>query len=74
MMLDILALNSTSQCLFDSPSIICQTNKIILKYSKSLQMVFNLLEKEGNIAYSKIMFIHDTGRSCFDSEHAIVPN
>jgi hypothetical protein len=72
MVLDMLGLNSSSQCMLKSSEVYCQTNKKVLIYTKSLEMMFNMLEGEGKISNSKIIFTHDTGKSCFDVEHEII--
>lgn len=74
MVLDTIGLNSTTQCKVNSSKVSCQTNKRILKYTKSLQMIFNLLEGDGKITYLKVIFNHGTGKSCFDIEHEISKN
>ena len=72
MILDVVGLNSTSQCLVKTSKVFCQTNKRVLKYTKSLQMMLNLLEGDGKISNSKVMFNHDTGKSCLDVVHEIM--
>ncbi|KAL7044570.1 hypothetical protein ACKWTF_001975 [Chironomus riparius] len=72
MVLDVLGLNSTSQCTVKTSNVFCQTKQRVLKYTKSLQMMLSLLEGAGKVSNSKIMFHHDTGESCIDVVHEII--